>query len=116
MQVLKFLGLLLLGMAIYTLNIIYPIPSLGLFLLPIIPLVRLAYPEYGTRPVQAAVEVVLGHGCRRDCLCRPHPRRVLVFALDLGWRGCHGRADDRVLGPGTPRRSARLKLNDGVRL
>jgi len=58
-QVLKFLGLLLLGMTIYTFNGIYPIPSLGLFLLPIIPLVRLAYPEYRARPLQAAVEVVL---------------------------------------------------------
>jgi hypothetical protein len=36
-QVLKFPGLLLLGMTIYTVNGIYPIPSLGLFLLPIIP-------------------------------------------------------------------------------
>jgi hypothetical protein len=46
-------------MTIYTLNGIYPIPSLGLFLLPIIPLVRLAYPEYRARPLQAAVEAVL---------------------------------------------------------
>ncbi|MDQ0921875.1 hypothetical protein QF038_000383 [Pseudarthrobacter sp. W1I19] len=59
MRVLKFLGLLLLGMTIYTFNGIYPIPSLGLFLLPIIPLVRLADREYRARPLQAAVEVVL---------------------------------------------------------
>ncbi|TLM86295.1 hypothetical protein FDW83_00600 [Pseudarthrobacter sp. NamE2] len=59
-RVLKFLGLLLLGMTIFTFNnIIYPVPSLGLFLLPIIPLVRLADPEYWVRPLQAAVEVLL---------------------------------------------------------
>lgn len=58
-EVLKFLGLLLLGMAVFTINGIYPIPSLGLFLLPIIPLVRLAHPEYRGKPKQAAVEVVL---------------------------------------------------------
>jgi hypothetical protein len=55
----KFLGLLMLGLAVFTFNIIWVIFSFGLFLLPIIPLVRLAYPEYRARPLQAAVEVVL---------------------------------------------------------
>ncbi|MDI3214037.1 hypothetical protein [Arthrobacter sp. AL12] len=59
-QLLEFLGLLVLGLVIFTFNAIYPFPSLGLFLLPVIPLVRLAYPEYRAKPLQAAVELVLG--------------------------------------------------------
>ncbi|MET1065534.1 MAG: hypothetical protein ABWX85_11265 [Arthrobacter sp.] len=57
-DVLKFLGLLVLGLAVFTFNIIWVVFSLGLFLLPVIPLVRLTYPEYRARPLQAAVEVV----------------------------------------------------------
>lgn len=60
LQLLKFLCLLVLSLAIFTFNAVYPIPSLGLFALPVIPLVRLAYPEYRARPRQAAVEVLLG--------------------------------------------------------
>ena len=48
-QLLNFLGLLVLGLIIFTFNAIYPISSLGLFLLPVIPLVRLAL-----GPAQAA--------------------------------------------------------------
>ena len=59
-QLLKFQGLLVLGLIVFKLNAIYPIPSLGLFLLPVIPLVRLAYPDYRARPLQAAVEILLG--------------------------------------------------------
>ncbi|MFC8523855.1 MULTISPECIES: hypothetical protein [Micrococcaceae] len=59
LDLLKFLGLLVLGLAIFTFNVIYPVFSLGLFLLPIIPLVRLAYPGYQARRLQAAVEVIL---------------------------------------------------------
>lgn len=59
LDVLKYLGLLALGLAIFTFNVIYPVFSLGLFLLPVIPLVRLAYPEYQAGGLQAAVEVIL---------------------------------------------------------
>jgi hypothetical protein len=48
LQVLKFLGLLVLGLLIFTFNVVFVVFSPGLFLLPIIPLVRLAYP--GTAP------------------------------------------------------------------
>lgn len=67
--VLKFLGLLVLGLAVFTFNIIWVIFSLGLFLLPIIPLVRLAYPEYRARTLQAAVEV---RGWGRDGWTHDH--------------------------------------------
>jgi hypothetical protein len=52
--------LLVLGLVIFTFNGIFPPFSIGRFLLPIIPLVRLAYPEYRARPLQAAVEALLG--------------------------------------------------------
>ena len=45
---------------IFAFNVTYPIPSLSLFLLPVFPLIRLAYPEYGAPPLQAAAEVLLG--------------------------------------------------------
>ncbi|MFK0007722.1 hypothetical protein ACIQTZ_11770 [Paenarthrobacter sp. NPDC090520] len=60
LKVLKFFGLLVLGLVILMFNGIFPIFSLGLFLLPIIPLVRLAYPDYRARPLQAGVETLLG--------------------------------------------------------
>lgn len=60
LKVLKFFGLLVLGLVIFMFNGIFPFFSLGLFLLPIIPLVRLAYPDYRARPLQAGVEVLLG--------------------------------------------------------
>jgi hypothetical protein len=59
-QVLNFQGLLVPGLVIFTFNAICPFPSVGLFLLPVIPLVRLAYPERRVRPLQAAVELLLG--------------------------------------------------------
>jgi hypothetical protein len=45
-QLLTFAGLWVLGLVIFTFNGIWPVFSLGLFLLPVIPLIRLAYPEY----------------------------------------------------------------------
>jgi hypothetical protein len=52
-QVLAFLGLQVLGMEIFTFNVVWAVFSLGLFLLPAIPLLRLAYIEYRARPLQA---------------------------------------------------------------
>lgn len=60
LQLLKFLGLLVLSLVIFTFNAIYPLPSVGLFVLPVFPLVRLAYPAYRSRPLQAGVELLLG--------------------------------------------------------
>ena len=59
-QVLKFMGLLMLGLLIFTFNVVFVVFSPGLFLLPVIPLVRLAYPEYRARTLQAVVEILLG--------------------------------------------------------
>ena len=60
LQLLKFLGLVVLSLVIFTSNAIYPLPSVGLFVLPVFPLVRLAYPAYRSRPLQAGVELLLG--------------------------------------------------------
>lgn len=113
-QVLKFLGLLVLGMAIYTLNIIYPVPSLGLFLLPIIPLVRLAYPEYRTRPQQAATEVLLALAAIVIAFAIPTPEG----SWSSPWTYAGGAATAGLMiawwARGLPRRSRRIHLNDGA--
>lgn len=59
-RVLMFLGLLGLGLAAFTLNMIYPILIPGLFLLPLIPLVRPAFPAYRVGLPQGSVEALLG--------------------------------------------------------
>lgn len=48
-RLLTFFGLLVLGLVAFAINIIYPILSLVLFLLPVIPLIRLAHPLPGYR-------------------------------------------------------------------
>ena len=58
-QLLQFAGLWVLGLMIFTFNAIWVVFSFGLFLLPVIPLIRLAYPEYRARPLRAGVEVFL---------------------------------------------------------
>ncbi|MFF1253505.1 hypothetical protein ACFVYC_13525 [Pseudarthrobacter sp. NPDC058329] len=58
-QVLAFLGVRVPGMAIFNFNIIWVVFSLGLFLLPVIPLIRLAYPGYSARPLQTGAEILL---------------------------------------------------------
>ncbi|TLM86450.1 hypothetical protein FDW83_01465 [Pseudarthrobacter sp. NamE2] len=110
---LKFLGLLL-GMTIYTLNIIHPIPSLGLFLLPIISLVRLAYPEYRARPLQSAVEVVLAVIAVVVAFAIPTPEG----SWSSPWVYAGGAATAGLIiawwARGVPRRSVRLRLNNGA--
>jgi hypothetical protein len=83
-QVLKFLGLLILGLAIFMLNGvigIFFLLGLAIFLLPLLP-IRLAYPDFRAHLGQVSVEVLLS---------------VAVF-----WAR------------GFPRRSARLRLNNGA--
>ena len=50
----------MLGLVIFTFNAIFVIFSVGLFLLPAIPVIRLACPDFRATPVRAAVEVLLG--------------------------------------------------------
>ena len=114
LQVLKFLGLLVLGLVIFTFNVIYPIPSLGLFVLPVIPLVRLAYPEYRARPLQAAVEILLGLVTVVAAFAVPTPEG----SWSSPWTLAGGAATAGLMiafwARGLPRRSRRLKLNHGA--
>ncbi|WP_455834111.1 hypothetical protein [Pseudarthrobacter siccitolerans] len=113
-QGVSFLGLLVLGMTIYTFNGIYPIPSLGLFLLPIIPLVRLAYPEYRARPLQAAVEALLALAAVVIAFAIPTPEG----SWSSPWTYAGGAATAGLMiafwARGLPHRSGLLKLNNGV--
>ncbi|TNB74200.1 hypothetical protein FHJ30_05755 [Arthrobacter sp. BB-1] len=111
-DVLKFLGLLVLGLVVFTFNIIWVIFSLGLFLLPIIPLVRLAYPEYRTRPLQAAVEVLLAVAAVMVVFAIPTPEG----SWSSPWMYAGGAATAGLMieywAWRLPRRSQRRQLNN----
>lgn len=114
LKVLKFFGLLVLGLVIFMFNGIFPVFSVGLFLLPIIPLVRLAYPDYRARPLQAGVEVLLGLAVVAVAFMIPTPEG----AWSSPWVHAGGAATAGLMiafwARGFPRRSKRLQLNDGA--
>jgi ABC-type Co2+ transport system permease subunit len=114
MEVLKFFGLLVLGLVIFTFSGIFPPFSLGLFLLPIIPLVRLGYPEYRGRALQATVEVLLGLAVVVVAFAIPTPEG----SWSSSWVHAGGAATAGLTiafwARGLPRRSRRLQLNDGA--
>lgn len=114
LQVLKFLGLLMLGLGVFTFNVIYPIPSLGLFVLPAIPLIRLAYPEYRARPLQAAVEILLGLVTVVAAFAVPPPEG----SWSSPWTLAGGAASVGLMiafwARGVSRPSQRPKINDGA--
>lgn len=114
LQVSKFLGLLVLGLVIFTFIAIYPFPSLGLFLLPVIPLIRLTYPEYRARPLQAAVEILLAVAAVWMAFAIPTPEG----SWSSPWTFAGGAATVGLMiafgARDIPRRSRRLQLNDGA--
>ncbi|MGX5717324.1 hypothetical protein [Arthrobacter sp. MAHUQ-56] len=114
LDVLKFLGLLVLGLVIFTFNVIYPVFSLGLFLLPIIPLVRLAHPEYQARPLQAAVEIVLAVATVVIAFAVPTPEGS--WSSPSTYAGGAATAGLMVAfwAWRLPRRSRRVHLHDGA--
>lgn len=97
LQVLKFLGLVVLGLVIFSFNGVYPIPSLGLFVLPIIPLIGLAYPGPAAKGCRQG-SLRCGHS--PSCLRGSHPGRRMDNALDPCRRRRHRRTHDCVLGQG----------------
>ena len=113
-QVLAFVGLLVLGLVIFTFNVIWVVFSLGLFLLPVIPLVRLAYPEYRARPLQATVEVFLAVAAVVVAFAIPTPEGAWASP----WIYAGGAATAGLMiafwARGAPRRSRRTHLNDGA--
>ncbi|MEK0156272.1 hypothetical protein [Arthrobacter oryzae] len=110
----KFLGLLVLGLAVFAFNIIWVIFSFGLFLLPIIPLVRLAYPEYRARPLQAAMEVLLAVAAVVIAFAIPTPEG----SWSSPWVCAGGAATAGLMitywAWRLPRRSRRRQLNNGA--
>jgi MFS family permease len=113
-QLLEFLGLLVLGLVIFTFNAIYPIPSLGLFLLPVIPLVRLAYPEYRARPLRAAMELVLGLATLVVAFAIPTPEGSWSSPWTLAGGGATVGLMIAYWARRLPNRSRRLQLNEGA--
>ncbi|WP_178995347.1 hypothetical protein [Paenarthrobacter nitroguajacolicus] len=111
-RLLEFLGLLVLGLTIFTFNAIYPILSLGLFLLPVIPVVRLAYPKYRARPLQAAVELVLGIATVVIALAIPTPEGSWSSPWTLAGGGATVGLLIAYWALRIPKRSRRLQLND----
>ena len=112
-QVLKFSGLLVLGLVIFTFNAIFPPFSLGLFLLPIVPLVQLAHPDYRARPLQAAVEVLLGLAVVVVAFAIPTP----AGSWSSSWIHAGGAATAGLMiafGTRGFRRSLHLQLNNGA--
>lgn len=114
LKVLTFFGLLVLGLAIFMFNGIFPFFSLGLFLLPIIPLVRLAYPDYRPRPLQAGVEILLGLAVVVVAFTIP----TAEGAWSSPWVHAGGAATAGLMiafwARGLPRPSKRLQLNNGA--
>lgn len=114
LKVLKFFGLLVLGLVIFMFSGIFPFFSLGLFLLPIIPLVRLAHPDYRARPLQAGVEVLLGLAVVVVAFMIPTPEG----AWSSPWGHAGGAATAGLMiafwARGLPRRSKHIQLNNGA--
>jgi len=114
-QLLKFLGLMVLGLVIFTFNVIYPVFSLGLFLLPIIPLARLAYSEYRARILQAAAEVLLAITAVVLALVIPTPEGSWSSPLTYAGGAATAGLMMAYWAWGLPRRSSRLRqLSNGA--
>lgn len=113
-QVLKFLGLLLLGMVIFTFNIIWVIFSITVFLLPAIPLIRLARPGYTATPLQIVAEVLLAVVAVVVAVALPTPEG----SYSAPWMHAGGAATAGLMiafwARGLPRRSARLRPSRGA--
>lgn len=113
-QLLQFTGMWVLGLVIFTFNAIWPVFSLGLFLLPIIPLIRLAYPGYRARSLQAVVDIFLGVAAVLAAFAIPTPEGAWASP----WIYAGGAATAGLMiafwARGLPRRSRRTQLNDGV--
>lgn len=113
-QILQFLCLLVLGLAIFTFNAIYPVFGLGLYLLPLVALGQLADPEYRSRPLQAAVEGLLSVAAVATALAIPTPEGSWTSP----WTYAGGASTVGLMiafwAKGIRFRSRRLRLNDGA--
>ncbi|MDQ0755935.1 phosphatidylserine synthase [Arthrobacter sp. B3I4] len=93
---------------------VFVVFSPGLFLLPIIPLVRLAYPEYRARTLQTVVEILLGVAVVVVAFALPTPEgwwsSLWIYAGGASTEGLVIAFWAR----GLPRHSRRRQLSDGV--
>jgi hypothetical protein len=115
-RVLKFLALLILGLAIFMLNGvigIFLLLTLAIFLLPLIP-IRLAYPDFRARLGQTSVEVLLSVAAVVLALMLPAPEGS--WSSPLTHAGAASAAGLMIVfwAQGFPGRSARLRLNNGA--
>jgi hypothetical protein len=115
-RVLKFFGLLILGLAIFMLNGvigIFLLLSLAIFLLPLIP-IRLAYPDFRARLGQTSVEVLLALAAVVLALTLPAPE--MPWSSPFAHAGGAAAAGLIIVfwAQGIPRRSSRPRLNNGA--
>ncbi|WP_258805921.1 hypothetical protein [Pseudarthrobacter sp. NS4] len=118
-RVLKFLALLVLGLATFTLKGfigIFFVFSIGaIFLLPLVP-IRLAYPDFRAHLLQTSVEVVLSVAAVVLALLLPSPEGSWSSPFSHAGGAAAAGLIIAFWARGIPRRSARLRLNDGVTL
>ena len=117
-RVLKFLALLVLGLAIFMLNGfigLFLVFSLAIFLLPLVP-IRLAYPDFRAHLLQTGVEVLLSVAAVVLALILPAPEGSWSSPLIHAGGAAAAGLMIAFWAQGIPRRSAKLRLNDGVML
>jgi hypothetical protein len=115
-RVLKFLALLVLGLAIFMLNGsigIFLLFSLAIFLLPLIP-IRLAYPDFRAHLLQTGVEVLLSVTAVVLGLILPTPEGSWSSPLIHAGGAAAAGLMIAFWAQGIPRRSAKLRLNNGA--
>lgn len=115
-QVLKFLALLVLGLVIFTFtgfSLVFF--SLAIFLLPLVP-IRLAYPDFRAHRLQAGVEVLVSAVAVVLALMLPTPEGSWASPLTHAGGATAAGLMIAFWARGIPRRSARLRLNDGAML
>ncbi|MGJ3192276.1 hypothetical protein [Paenarthrobacter sp. FR1] len=118
-RVLKFLALLVLGLAIFMLNgfmVIFFVFSLGaIFLLPLVP-IRLAHPDLRAHFLQTGAEVLLSVAAVMLALLLPTPEGSWSSPLTHAGGAAALGLMIAFWAQGIPRRSARLRINEGALL
>jgi len=117
-RVLKFLGLLVLGLAVFMLNGvigIFLVFSLAIFLLPLVP-IRLVYPDFRAHLLQMSVEVLLSVSAVVLALILPTPEGSWSSPMIHAGGAAAAGLMIAFWAQGIPRRSAKLRLNEGITL
>jgi hypothetical protein len=118
-RVLKFLALLILGLAIFMLNGfngIFLLFSFGALLLLLLVPVRLAYPDFRAHLLQTSVEVLLSVAAVVLAFLLPSPEGSWTSPLTHAGGAAAAGLITVFWARNIPRRSARVRTNDGVML